>query len=134
MQKFLLFLVSIDHFTITEVLYSSGTLGSGKMMISPKNCDVINGFNCSMTSFYVKVYYYHSQMSWMTAGPELSWKGLLHSIFHHHFLLSFNYLHHIYILILFQKRHILSPLSTIKSTDFRISEHISVVSILSFME
>jgi len=29
---------------------------SGKMMISQKNCDVINAFNCTTMSFYGKEY------------------------------------------------------------------------------
>ena len=57
---------------ITAVLHSSGTFVSGKMMILQKNCDVINTFNCSMTSFYGKGNYYRSQMSRMNAGPQLS--------------------------------------------------------------
>jgi len=66
----------IDRFTITVVLHLSRTFVSGKMMISWKNCDVINTFNCSTTSFYGKGYYYHSHMSWMNAGPQLSWMSL----------------------------------------------------------
>jgi len=34
--------------------------------------DVINTFICSTTSFYGKGYYFHSQMSQMNAGPQLS--------------------------------------------------------------
>ena len=41
---------------ITAVLHSSGTFMSGKMMISQKNCDVINAFNCTTMSFYGKEY------------------------------------------------------------------------------
>ena len=41
-----------------------------------KNRDVINAFNYSTMSFYGKGYYYHSQMSQMNAGRQLSWKGL----------------------------------------------------------
>jgi len=37
-----------------------------------KNRDVINAFNCSMTSFYRKEYYYHSQMYRMNAELQLS--------------------------------------------------------------
>ena len=50
----------IDLFTITAVLHLSGIFVNGKMMISRENCDVIDVFNCSMTSFYSKGYYYHS--------------------------------------------------------------------------
>jgi len=50
---------TIDPFTITAVLHSSGTFVSGKMTISQTNHDAINAFNCSMTSFYRKGYYYH---------------------------------------------------------------------------
>ena len=42
---------TIDSFTITVVLHSSGTFVSGKMMISQENRDVINTFKCSTTSF-----------------------------------------------------------------------------------
>ena len=62
----------IDPFTITAILHSSGTFVSGKMTISLKNCDVINAFNCTTTSFYREGYYYHSQMSRMNAGRQLS--------------------------------------------------------------
>ena len=44
--------MQIDPFTITVVLHSSRTFVSGNMMISWKNRDIINAFNCSMTSFY----------------------------------------------------------------------------------
>ena len=69
------FVWSIDPFTITAVLHSSGTFVSEKMMISRKNRDVINAFNRSTTLFYGKGYYYRSQMSPMNAGLQLSWKG-----------------------------------------------------------
>jgi hypothetical protein len=42
-----------------------------------ENRDVISAFISSMTSFYWKGYFYHSQMSRMNTGPQLSWKGLL---------------------------------------------------------
>jgi hypothetical protein len=59
----------------TAVLHSSRTFVSGKMTISQRNRDVINAFNFSAMSFYGKGYYYHSQISRMNAGPQLSWKG-----------------------------------------------------------
>jgi len=65
------FVFIIDPFTITVVLHSSETFVSGNMTIS-QNRDVINSFNCSTTSFYGKGYYYHSQMSQMNVGPQLS--------------------------------------------------------------
>ena len=49
---------TIDPFTITAALHSSGTFVSGKMMISRTNHDTINAYNCSMTSFYGKGYYH----------------------------------------------------------------------------
>jgi len=45
-------------------------------MILRINRDIINTFNCITMSFNGKGYYYHSQMSWMNAGMQLSWKGL----------------------------------------------------------
>ena len=62
----------IDPFTITVVLHSSGTFVSGKVTISWKNRDVINALNFSTMSFYSKGYYYHTQMSRMNAGLQLS--------------------------------------------------------------
>jgi hypothetical protein len=53
---------TIDPFTITVVLHSSGTFVSSKMTSSWKNCDVLSTFNCSTTSIYRKGYYYHSLM------------------------------------------------------------------------
>ena len=63
---------TIDPFTITAVLHSSLSYLSGKMTILQKNHDFINTFNSCMTLFYGKVYYYHSQMSHVNAGPQLS--------------------------------------------------------------
>jgi hypothetical protein len=50
----------INPFMITVVLHLFGIFVNGKMMISRGNCDVMDVFNCSMTSFYSKGYYYHS--------------------------------------------------------------------------
>ena len=64
--------VPVDRFTITVVLHLHGTPVNGKMTIPRKNRDVINAFNCYMTSFYGKGFCYHSQV--LTTVP---WKGLL---------------------------------------------------------
>ena len=65
---------------IIVVLHSFGTFLSGIMTNSQKNHYVINTFNFSTTSFYRKEYYYHSQMSWMNAGPQLSSKGQFNNV------------------------------------------------------
>ena len=66
------FTVTIDPFTITTVLQSSGTFVSGKMMISWKNRDIISNLIVLRSHFYGKGYYYHSQMFRMNAGQQLS--------------------------------------------------------------
>ena len=67
----------IDPFTIAVAYIHPGQLWVEKLWFRGENRDVINTFNCSTTSFYRRGYYYHSQMTRMNAGPQLSWKGLL---------------------------------------------------------
>ena len=68
--------VIIDPFMITEVLHSSGAFVSWKMMILQKKLWRHKHIWLFYDVILHEGYNYHSHMSQMNAGPQLSWTGL----------------------------------------------------------